>query len=65
MSCSKDADVSAPRYDKARLAQDLAVYAVTDSTWLDGRALEDVVAQAIQTNGFASWDAAFAAFDGR
>lgn len=25
----------------------------------------DVVAQAIQTNGFASWDAAFAAFDGR
>ena len=47
MSSSKDADVSAPRYDKARLAQDLAVYAVTDSTWLDGRALEDVVTQAI------------------
>lgn len=37
-----------PHYDKARLARDLRVYAVTDSAWLAGRALEDVVAQAIE-----------------
>ena len=48
MSCSKDAGVPVPRYDKTRLPQDLAVYAVTDSAWLDGRALEDVVAQAVE-----------------
>lgn len=48
MSCSRDAGAPGPRYDKARLPRDLAVYAVTDSAWLDGRALEDVVAQAIE-----------------
>lgn len=35
-------------YDKRDLARDLAVYAVTDSAWLAGRALEDVVAAAIR-----------------
>jgi thiamine-phosphate pyrophosphorylase len=35
-------------YDKRNLARDLAVYAVTDSAWLAGRALEDVVAAAIR-----------------
>ena len=44
MSCSNAAE---PRYNKARLPRDLALYAVTDSAWLDGQALEDVVAQAI------------------
>lgn len=34
-------------YDKGRLAADLALYAVTDSRWLGGRALEDVVEEAI------------------
>lgn len=34
-------------YNKACLPRDLALYAVTDSTWLDRRPLEDVVAQAI------------------
>lgn len=52
MSCSNCAGGEAPvpvgvAYDKANLARDLTVYAVTDSAWLDGRALEDVVAQAI------------------
>ena len=32
---------------RARVAQMMRVYAVSDSRWLDGRALEDVVAQAI------------------
>ena len=35
-------------YDKARLAGDLRLYAVTDSAWLRGRALEDAVAAAIR-----------------
>ncbi len=48
MSCSNAVDTNAARYDKSRLPQDLAVYAVTDSAWLGGRALEDVVAQAIE-----------------
>lgn len=52
MSCSNCAGREATvavgaAYDKANLACDLAIYAVTDSSWLDGRALEDVVAQAI------------------
>lgn len=34
-------------YNKDRLPRDLALYAVTDSAWLGGRPLEDVVAQAI------------------
>lgn len=34
-------------YDKRRLPGDLALYAVTDSRWLAGRALEDVVGAAI------------------
>ena len=44
MSCSSPCGAS---YSKERLPQDMALYAVTDSAWLDGRALEDVVAQAI------------------
>lgn len=36
------------RYDKANLARDLALYAVTDSQWLGGRRLADVVEQAIE-----------------
>ena len=35
-------------YDKARLARDLALYAVTDSSWLAGRELPDVVEEAIE-----------------
>ncbi|MBS5449845.1 MAG: bifunctional hydroxymethylpyrimidine kinase/phosphomethylpyrimidine kinase [Coriobacteriia bacterium] len=33
---------------RGRIAAALRVYAVTDSRWLDGRSLEDVVAQAIE-----------------
>ena len=36
-----------PANDPARVRAALRLYAVTDSTWLDGRALEGCVAQAI------------------
>ncbi len=48
MSCSNAVDATVSHYNKARLPQDLAVYAVTDSAWLAGRPLEAVVAQAIE-----------------
>ena len=44
---------------------DISAYLVLGPENTLGRPVADVVAQAIQTNGFASWDAAFAAFDGR
>lgn len=47
MSSSEGAGPRAP-YDKSRLASDLAVYAVTDSSWLGGRPLEDAVAAAVR-----------------
>lgn len=45
---SSEPGAAGARYDKSRLAADLALYAVTDSSWLGGRALEDVVAGAIR-----------------
>ncbi len=47
MSCASACGAPAAPYDKARLPRDLALYAVTDSQWLAGRRLEDVVEQAI------------------